>query len=298
MEKLQAAVERARKQRETQGVSPAPQAPRIQKPAAAAGAANGTAIKGIARPADQTAGQPAPAPAGDWDAFPEHTTSDRAALRRRIFVDGRSKQTAYFDKLRTKIMQICRDNDWRRIAITSATKGCGKTTIACNLAASFTRQKDRRLILLDADMRRPELANQFGHRATQGLAEMLDGRAAFSDVAFRLGHNVLVAANYAPHPNPAQLLLQDRTPEILSEIEATYAPDLVIFDTPPLLATDDTLAILKHVDCALIVAAAERTTTSEVDVVEKEIAEQTNVLGVVLNQCIYMDNKEDYYYYR
>ena len=294
MEKLQAAVEQARKQREAQAGSPI--ASRSPKPVPASGAVNGTATPGTVRRAVHPATRTNEAAAGDWDIFPEHSVSDRAALRRRIFADGRAKPTAYFDKLRTKILQICRDNGWRRIAITSATKGCGKTTIACNLGASFTRQKDRRLILLDADMRRPELGNQFGHRGTVGFADVLEGRAKFADVAFRLGHNVLVAGNCTPHPNPAQLLLQDRTPEILDEIEATYAPDLLIVDTPPLLATDDTLAILKHVDCAMIVAAAERTTTSEVDVVEKEIAEQTNVLGVVLNQCVYMENKEDYYY--
>jgi Mrp family chromosome partitioning ATPase len=102
--------------------------------------------------------------------------------------------------------------------------------------------------------------------------------------------------NQAPAANPSKLILQDRTPDILSEIEAAYAPDLILFDTPPLLVTDDTLAILKMVDAALIVAAAETTTVDQVDACEKEIAEQTNVMGVILNKCAYTGEAYGYDY--
>ena len=296
MERLQAAVEKARLERESRAASTAEPAAPNQQPDPIVDAA-----RVLAKQSKETA-DPDPETADDarethnWDDFTEVELSVSAARRRRIFLNPRSEQATYFDKLRTKVLQICRDNGWKRIAVTSGSKGCGKTTICSNLAASFTRQQDRRTILFDMDMRRPGLGAQFGYKSALGLSDVLEGHTTFESVAFRFGHNVLIAPNHAPHFNPAKLLLQDRTPEILAEIEDKYQPDFCIFDTPPMLAADDTLALLKHVDCTIIVAAAEKTTTQEVDEIEKEISEQTNVLGVVLNRCIYMDNREAYYY--
>ena len=69
--------------------------------------------------------------------------------RSRIFMEGQTTEASYFDVLRTKILQQCKDNGWRRVLITSPTKSCGKTTICANLAASMTRQTDRHMMLFD-----------------------------------------------------------------------------------------------------------------------------------------------------
>ena len=267
MERLQAAIERARERRQVDAPGPA----RTRKPAS----------------------HPEPEL---WAAIPQLDINERKLLRNRVFMLQQGRESAYFDKLRTKILQQCRDHGWKRVVITSATAGCGKTTLSCNLAASFTRQRDRRVIVHELDMRRPEMGRIFGYRPETGIADVLDGTGKFEDTAVRISDNVILAMNNGPHPNPSQILLRDRTPATLDEIEARYRPDVVIIDTPPLLATDDTQSLLKYVDCAIIVAAAEHTTTSEVDAVEKEIAEQTNVLGVVLNRCNYMDDDYGYGY--
>jgi len=83
--------------------------------------------------------------------------------------------------------------------------------------------------------------------------------------------------------DPARLLLAEETAEILQDIEATYQPDIMIFDLPSVLVNDDTRAFLKNVDCALIVIRANATRYGQFDTCEREIAEQTNVLGVALN---------------
>jgi len=70
----------------------------------------------------------------------------------------------------------------------------------------------------------------------------------------------------------------------------------VLFDMPPLLAGDDALAFIGHVDCVLLVAAAETSTIEEVDTCERELAAHTNVLGVVLNKCRYPDRQYGYSY--
>ncbi|MEM9475463.1 MAG: CpsD/CapB family tyrosine-protein kinase [Pseudomonadota bacterium] len=264
MEKLQAAIEKAREQRERM----------VRSKSQVSSAAGPDAWAGL------TAFEPR---AADLN-------------RSRIFMEGQTTEASYFDVLRTKILQQCKDNGWRRVLITSPTKSCGKTTICANLAASMTRQTDRHMMLFDMDMRRPYMAKAFGHRGEYSVSDVLEGTVTFGDQAVRLSENVALSMNQAPAANPSKLLLSDNTPRIIDRIERDYAPDLMLFDTPPLLATDDTLALLKVVDCALIIAAAEMTTTDQLDITEKEAAEHTNVMGVVLNKCLYTEKEYGYEY--
>ena len=275
MEKLQAALEKARAAR-AEEIAEEP----VPAPAEA-----------VSDDAEDTVAEP-----DGWSDLPEISLSPRRGLRHRLFLRGDRAEAAHFDKLRTKILQQCQDNGWKRVVITSATKNCGKTMISCNLAASFARQRDRKVMLLDLDMRRPEIARVFEQKPRRSFADVLEDNAAFAECAARLGESVAIGMNAGPHPNPSQILLQDRTPEIIDELEAQYSPDLIILDTPPMLASDDTMSILKLADCAVIVAAAELTTTDQVDLVEKEVAGITNVVGVVLNRCIYLDDVHSYYY--
>jgi Mrp family chromosome partitioning ATPase len=119
----------------------------------------------------------------------------------------------------------------------------------------------------------------------------------FEKQAIRFSEVSAVSMNYRPERNTTELLLSDRTASVLAQIEKTFQPDIMIFDMPPMLVTDDTLAFLKNVDCAIVVAGAESTTIDQIDIVEKEIAGQTNVLGVVLNKCRHMDQGYGYDYY-
>lgn len=279
MEKLQAAIEKARAQREaSRAVPPEAGSRRPEKPK---GAASGKAV---------------PDAEGDWLAFPEISLDAKRMLRKRVFLDSGSTEATHFDRLRTKVLQLCRDNGWTRVIITSPTQSCGKTTTCANLMASFARQKDRRVIALDLDMRRPGLGQLMGVQDRADLVSVFEDRSTFESSAMRIGENVIFATNAGPHRNPAQIMLQDRTKQIIDEIQARYSPDLILFDTPPLLSVDDTAALLKHVDCAMIVSAAEVSTIEQIDLCEKEVAEQTNVLGVILNRCQYIDETETYGY--
>lgn len=281
MEKLQAAIEKARAQRE---------AALADAPKAETRAPDGkTPVDPSRRPAD-------PSDASPWTELPELTPDARRLRRKRVFVDTGQAEATYFDRLRTKVLQLCRDNGWKRVVITSPTQGCGKTTTCANLMTSFARQRDRKVIALDMDMRRPGLGALLGLSDRADLFAVFEDRAAFESSAVRIGHNVIVAANGGPHRNPAQIILQDRTQQVVDEIQTRYDPDLILFDTPPLLSVDDTSALLKYVDCAIIVAGAEMSTVEQIDTCEKEVAEQTNVLGVVLNRCHYMDDTESYGY--
>ena len=283
MERLQAALEKARAQREGRDPSSTPK-PVIRGPSAG--------------PAAQPAApSPQPAPAGAWDSIPIGTW-DRAHLaRNRVVAFGGGVEANAVDMLRTRIVQLMRQNGWKRLAVTSPDKSAGKSTTCCNLLASLSRQTDRRTMLFDLDLRRPALADILGHKGDVNFAAVLAGEVPYERQAVRFSEVSAVSMNYRPERNPSELLLSDRTAAVLAQIEKTYQPDIMIFDMPPMLVTDDTMAFLKNVDCAVIVAGAESTTIDQIDIVEKEIAGQTNVLGVVLNKCRHMDQGYGYDYY-
>lgn len=269
MEKLQAAVEKARNARNQD-----PDGSQNARPAAGPA---GTPRKSADRQQDL------------WSALKPFDIVEERLLERRIVTREAGPSSAPFDILRTKILLQMRQNGWKRLAITSPMPNSGKTTVACNLALGTGRQKDLRTILMDMDLRDPSVDSFFGATPPYGMSELLTGQVDFCDQALLLGDNVACSMAQRAESDPARLLLAEETTEVINRIDATYAPDLMIFDLPSMLVNDDTRAFLKNVDCALIVARANFTRYSQFDACEREIGEQTNVLGTVLNA--YMNTK-------
>ena len=111
----------------------------------------------------------------------------------------------------------------------------------------------------------------------------------------RYGDNLAIGTNAAGIRNSSELLQHAATPAALADIRTQFRPDILLFDLPPMLVSDDVIAFLPHLDCVMLVAAAERSRIDEVDKCERDLSEHTNVLGVVLNKCRYPG--EDYGYY-
>lgn len=194
-----------------------------------------------------------------------------------------SQKATPFDILRTKILLQMRQNDWKSLAITSPMPESGKTTMACNLALGLGRQGGLRTMLFDLDLQDPSVDKFLGHTPESHIADMLTGEVAFADQAVRVGESVAVSMANRREKDATRVLLAEKTVETLESVYQSYAPDIMIFDTPSILVGDNTRAFLKNVDCALIVARASNTRYGHFDACEREIAEHTNVLGVVLN---------------
>lgn len=288
MDKIQAAIAKARAAREEGNGRPSGEKPRPHPRS----------------PAQQSRilAKPVPEPPAEraqiWQPLATFAPPAKQMARHRIvsFDNSATKSpgTIEFDMLRTKILQQMRANDWTRLAITSPGAHCGKTTVALNLAFSFSRQPEICSIVAEMDMRRPSMAKTFGVSGDTGFASVIDGKADFADIAMRPRPNLALAMNYAPARNTSELLQSTKVGRVLFDIEETYKPDLIIFDTPPMLLSDDTMAFMGHVDCVLLVAAAESTSVGEIDTCERDLATQTNVLGVMLNKCRYMDKDTSY----
>ncbi|MEM7753248.1 MAG: CpsD/CapB family tyrosine-protein kinase [Pseudomonadota bacterium] len=274
MEKLQAALARAREKRENEG-----RPVRRTEPLARRGAGRATKEDTILK---------------NWDALPILETLPKQMQASRIYADQATFEAQHYDILRTKLLLEMRRNDWTRIAITSATPGCGKTTTACNLIAGMGRQPELRGMLFDLDFRRPSVAKLFGITPPNSLEAVLNEEVPFAEHAVRLHENTCVSMTTQSVSDPAKLILRTRTEDIIDAIQDAFAPHLMLFDTPPVMVSDETRGFLKHVDAVLIIAAAENTSVAQVDEVEREVAQYTDVAGIVLNKCRFME--EDYGY--
>jgi Mrp family chromosome partitioning ATPase len=290
MERLQEALSRARERRE-KAASGADPSPVPERPMAAPSA---SAMAGSADAARRQSGDAAVAAA--WAALPNLQINEKLFQANRIVSYFGGREASPFDMLRTKLVQQTRSNGWRRIAVTSPNARCGKTTVALNLAFSLARQADLRTLLLETDFRRPTIARTLGIKEPYSFARVLAGQEKAASHMVKFGGNVAFAVNHVSASNPAELLQSASAKAALKELEATFAPDIVLFDTAPLLSSDDTLGFLENVDAALLVAASELSTIEEVDVSESELADVTQVMGVVLNKSRYFSKAYSYEY--
>lgn len=222
-----------------------------------------------------------------WSELETIELSDAHLAEQRI-VTGRKSDPAHlaFDVLRTRLSRKMAEQGWRRVMVTSPREGCGKTTVAANLAMSLARNSDWRTLLLDLDLRNPQLAARLGcRRAAAPLETWLTSGEPPRSHFRRLGDNLAVGLNARPVQNAAELLHDARTVQRLASTIALLDPAAVVYDMPAMLVTDDTIGFLGHVDCVLLVASAGQTTADEIEECERLLMGSANFLGVLLNKC-------------
>lgn len=231
-----------------------------------------------------------------WAALPEFKPKPRRLEASRIVAHEPGPSAAPYDLMRANLLKHLHEHDWTRVAITSPGSGCGKTTVCLNLALSLARQTERRVLLLEMDLRRPSIVRHLGLSGKHSFADVLAGKQSQDSGLIRLGPNLALGANSEPVPNPAELLSSTQAAAMIDAIEERFKPDVILCDLPPVLASDDTIAFLGQVDCALMIVEAEESTVSDIDRAGKALAGSTKVLGVVLNKCRYLDRTEGYGY--
>ncbi|QRM57746.1 CpsD/CapB family tyrosine-protein kinase [Sinorhizobium sp. BG8] len=230
-----------------------------------------------------------------WAGLKPLQLDPEITARNRIVTTSRLDPAhASFDMMRTNILRLMRQNNWTSIAITSPTPACGKTFVALNLAFSLAHQKDCRSLLVDLDLKRPQIGKALGLKNPPSIESYLKGESSIEDVFLRHGDNLAIAGNRQPVQFSAELLQCAETTNVLEEMRQKMSPNVVLFDMPPMLSNDDVTAFLPNVDCAILIAAAEYSTINEIDACEQDLAEKTNLLGVVLNKCQYSPEKYGY----
>lgn len=211
-----------------------------------------------------------------------------------IIIDQpRSPISEAFRTLRTNLEFAELDRPLKTLLVTSSGVSEGKSTVAANLAIAIA-QAGRRVILVDADLRRPHLHHILGLPNRAGLSDVLRNHNSLQSVAqkYRSEHMLVITSGSLP-PNPAEVLSSDKLAQLLSDLK-TQA-DVVIIDGPPFLLADASVLSAK-VDGVLAVVRAKHTQATEALTMLDQLQRAgARVIGVAFNRN---KSKEKFYYYR
>jgi len=152
------------------------------------------------------------------------------------------------------------------IMVTSAQPGEGKTFSSINLAMSIASERDLTVLLIDADVARPQLLKTLGVEAGTGLVDaIVDNDVTMADCLLRTNvENLTLLPAGKPHPLATELLASERMGQIIDEIAKRYSDRVVIFDSPPVLASSATSVLALHVGQVLFVVETDRTKETQV----------------------------------
>ena len=200
-----------------------------------------------------------------------------------------------FRTVRTNIQFSMVDRELKSLIVTSAESSSGKSTIAANLAATFATN-EKRVLLVDADLRKPMLHQIFRLHNNDGLTSLLmQKKTEINDILYKTHTEGLYLITSGPiPPNPADLLTSKKMRKLLREMEDMF--DLVIFDMPPVLPVTDAQVLGSKVDGALFVVPYA-SVTKEAALKSKELLElaEVNIIGAVMNRM--EKDRSNYYYY-
>lgn len=196
---------------------------------------------------------------------------------------SRSLRGEAYRRLRTNMQFVDVDEHPCTVVITSPLAGEGKSTTAGNLALALAHA-GRRVCLVDADMRRPTVAESTGLVGDVGLTTVLIGQASLDDVVQDGPEGLPVITSGPIPPNPSELLGSHHMGEVLKLLSERY--DMVIIDVPPLLPVTDAAVLAAQADGAVLVVRANKTTRQQVERAANALAVvDAKLLGTVLNMA-------------
>lgn len=192
--------------------------------------------------------------------------------------------TESYKAMRTNLIFSLSTSDKKIVAISSALPGDGKSTIAANLAIAFSQLNENKVLLIDADMRKPVQHRLFNVKNNAGIAEYL-GKLKQREECIHKSDvpNLDIIPSGSLPPNPSELLGSEQMEKLLSEVSAEY--DYIIIDMPPVNIVSDPLTIGKSISGMVMVTHYGKTTYDDVDELMRKVqTSDTKLLGLVLNE--------------
>jgi protein-tyrosine kinase len=201
-----------------------------------------------------------------------------------------------FDMLRTQVLQTMDAKGWKVLAVTSPTAACGKTVTAVNLALSIARSPERSVLITDLDLPRPKLSECLGLQTDIGVLSVLRGETLLADSITHtyIGNQRLGVLPTRATSGSSELLSSRSMGDLFQDFRSGLHGQTIIVDLPPILASDDVISILPHVDCVLLVVAVGTTKISEIEECNRHL-QASQVIRIVVNKV--RDAAVNYYYY-
>ena len=223
-----------------------------------------------------------------------------------VIENPKSPEAEMFRNLRTNIQFMNADSEKKVMVVTSTIPGEGKSYVTSNLAAAFA-QIDKKVLIIDADMRKGRQYGIFNLRPRPGISNYLSGVVdqIFKDKKDDIKNYIqetevknlyLITAGSVP-PNPSELLVSNKMNNIIDDLTEIF--DIIIFDAPPCLIVADALILARLVDFTIIISAQNYTRMEDLNKAKFSIENVGGkVAGVVLNK-VQMNSKtysNSYYY--
>lgn len=195
--------------------------------------------------------------------------------------------------LRTNIQYSSFDKEIKTLVITSAEMAEGKSTVAGNIALSFA-QDEKKVILLDCDLRKPSVHKNFKVSNVVGVSEVLLGKVTLEEAIQKRNDNFYFLTSGKIPPNPSEMLGSSAMEKLLEELKGKF--DLIVLDTAPLQAVTDAQILSTKVDGTILVTRAEKTKRESV-IEAKNLLDKVgaNIIGSVLHAV--ENSRGKYYYY-
>lgn len=203
--------------------------------------------------------------------------------KQNITVSGRSPEAEAFRTIRTNIQFASADKPIKKILVTGATPGSGKSTVSANLAITFA-QGGNSVLLVDADLRRPAQQNFFDLNSEFGLSNLVYNKnLELQRVVQKSDKDNLALILSGPiPPYPAEMISSQRMKDLVASMEEQY--DFIIFDSPPVLAVTDSVLLASLVDGTLLVLDYGKVKREEALNTLKQLQMvQAKIIGIVIN---------------
>ncbi len=194
-------------------------------------------------------------------------------------------QSDLFRILRTKVLHRIKNDGINTIAITSPTKGCGKSMVAANLAVSLSLEVNHTVLLVDLDLRNPSVHKYFGFEPEHGLVDHLAGDVGIPSLLVHPGiERLVLLPSVTAVQHSSELISTPEMADLIDDITNRYTSRIIVFDLPPLLHIDDALIFLPKVQSSLLVVEEGVSTPAEVRESLRYL-DNTNLLGTVYNKA-------------
>jgi Mrp family chromosome partitioning ATPase len=210
--------------------------------------------------------------------------NSRMTTAQRLIADSMEHDASdIYRLLRTQVLQRMNQRGFSSLAVTGADFGVGTTTTAANLAISIALDVNQTVLLVDLNLRSPEIYKKFALTPQVGIEDYLAGQCELKDCLVNPGMaRLVVLPARAPKVDSAEIISAPRMTALSKELHARYADRKIIYDMPPLLTSGETLGFLSNADSVLFVARSGQTTKAELDRAANLLA-NFQVIGTLLN---------------
>lgn len=201
-----------------------------------------------------------------------------------VSLNPKSPISEVYRLLRAKIPFFSKDQDLKTVMVTSSQPGEGKTTTISNLAVTYA-QEGKKVLLVDADMRKPSLHKMFSMINHRGLSTLLSGHSNIQDSIAETDISNLYLLPSGPVPsNPSELIDSPGMRELLTQLKEDY--DVILVDTPAMLSVSDSTIVSPLCDGVIIVAAAGKVQKHNLRKAKEQLDHvNARLLGIVLNRA-------------